>query len=62
MQQSNVIPVVVIDHLEDALPLANALIDGGLNVLEITLRTPVAIEAIKQIKNHYQMSSLARVR
>ncbi|PHS17090.1 MAG: keto-deoxy-phosphogluconate aldolase [Kangiella sp.] len=50
MQQSNVIPVVVIDHLEDALPLANALIDGGLNVLEITLRTPVAIEAIKQIK------------
>jgi len=50
MQQSNVIPVVVIDHLEDAVPLANALINGGLNVLEITLRTPVAIEAIKQIK------------
>ena len=50
MQQSKVIPVVVINNLEDAVPLANALVDGGLNVLEITLRTSVAIEAIKQIK------------
>jgi len=50
MQQSKVIPVVVIDNLEDAVPLANALVDGGLNVLEITLRTPIAIEAIKKIK------------
>lgn len=50
IQQSKVIPVVVIDNLEDAIPLANALIHGGLNVLEITLRTSVAIEAIKQIK------------
>ncbi len=50
MQQSKVIPVVVINHLEDAVPLANALIEGGLNILEVTLRTPIAIDAIKQIK------------
>lgn len=50
MQQSKVIPVVVINHLEDAIPLANALVEGGLNVLEITLRTPIAIDAIKKIK------------
>jgi 2-dehydro-3-deoxyphosphogluconate aldolase/(4S)-4-hydroxy-2-oxoglutarate aldolase len=50
MQHSNVIPVVVIDNLEDAIPLASALVSGGLKVLEITLRTSVAIEAIKQIK------------
>ena len=42
-----VIPVVTIDDLEDALPLAEALVAGGLTALEITLRTPVAIEAIR---------------
>jgi len=41
-----VIPVMVIDKLEDAVPLARALYNGGLKVLEITLRTPVALEAI----------------
>jgi len=50
MQQTRVIPVVVIDRIEDAVPLATALVDGGLNVLEITLRTPVAIEAIIEMK------------
>ena len=50
LQQSRVIPVVVIDNLDDAVPLAQALYNGGLDVLEITLRTPVAIEAIKKIK------------
>lgn len=44
------IPVVVIDQLEDAVPLSKALVDGGLNVLEVTLRTPVALEAISLIK------------
>jgi 2-dehydro-3-deoxyphosphogluconate aldolase/(4S)-4-hydroxy-2-oxoglutarate aldolase len=41
-----VIPVIVIDRLEDAVPLAQALVDGGVRVLEVTLRTPVALEAI----------------
>ena len=44
-----VIPVVVIDRVEDAVPLAQALVDGGLPVIELTLRTPVAIEAIERI-------------
>jgi 2-dehydro-3-deoxyphosphogluconate aldolase / (4S)-4-hydroxy-2-oxoglutarate aldolase len=50
MNTSPVVPVMVINKLEHAVPLANALVQGGLKVLEITLRTPVAIEAIKKIK------------
>ncbi len=50
LQQTQVIPVVVIDRIEDAVPLANALVEGGLNVLEITLRTPAALEAIVEMK------------
>lgn len=41
-----VIPVIVIDRLEDAVPLARALVEGGVKVLEVTLRTPVALAAI----------------
>ena len=44
-----VVPVIVIERLEDAVPLAKALIAGGVKVLEVTLRTPVALEAIKKI-------------
>jgi 2-dehydro-3-deoxyphosphogluconate aldolase / (4S)-4-hydroxy-2-oxoglutarate aldolase len=44
-----VIPVLVIDELADAVPLASALVAGGLPVLEITLRTPVALAAIEAI-------------
>lgn len=42
-----VIPVIVIDRLEDAVPMAEALVAGGLPALEVTLRTPVALDAIK---------------
>ncbi len=42
-----VIPVIVIDRLEDAVPLAHALVEGGVKVLEVTLRTPVALAAIE---------------
>lgn len=42
-----VIPVLVIDDIAHARPLAEALVKGGLPVLEVTLRTPAAIEAIK---------------
>lgn len=42
-----VIPVIVIDRLEDAVPLARALVEGGVKVLEVTLRTPVALQAIE---------------
>ena len=44
-----VIPVLTIDRAADAVPLARALVAGGLKVLEITLRTPAAIEAIEAI-------------
>lgn len=50
MTTSPVMPVMVINHLEHAVPLARALVDGGLKVLEITLRTPVALECIRRIK------------
>lgn len=42
-----VIPVIVIERLEDAVPLARALVEGGVRVLEVTLRTPVALGAIE---------------
>ncbi|ARU27275.1 bifunctional 4-hydroxy-2-oxoglutarate aldolase/2-dehydro-3-deoxy-phosphogluconate aldolase [Cellvibrio sp. PSBB006] len=41
-----VIPVMVVERIEDAVPLAQALYNGGLKVLEITLRTPCALDAI----------------
>lgn len=52
MALSPVIPVLVIKQLEHAVPLAQALYNGGLKVLEITLRTPVALEAISAIRDH----------
>ena len=42
-----VIPVIVVDRLEQAVPLAEALVAGGVKVLEVTLRTPVALAAIE---------------
>jgi len=44
-----VIPVITLDRVEDAVPLAEALVAGGLKVLEVTLRTEAAVEGIKQI-------------
>lgn len=49
MRQGPVIPVMVIKKLEQAVPLARALVAGGIHVLEITLRTPVAMDAIQSI-------------
>ena len=45
----SVIPVIVIHRLEDAVPMAQALVDGGVRVLEITLRTPIALECMAAI-------------
>ncbi len=44
-----VMPVMVIQNLDDAVPLAKALVAGGIKVLEITLRTPIALDAIRLI-------------
>jgi 2-dehydro-3-deoxyphosphogluconate aldolase/(4S)-4-hydroxy-2-oxoglutarate aldolase len=46
-KQAIVIPVLTIERLKDAVPLARALVAGGVRTLEVTLRTPVAIEAAK---------------
>ena len=44
-----VIPVIVIERAEDAVPMARALFEGGVRVLEVTLRTPAALAAITAI-------------
>jgi 2-dehydro-3-deoxyphosphogluconate aldolase/(4S)-4-hydroxy-2-oxoglutarate aldolase len=46
-RQATVIPVLTIERVEDAVPLAKALVTGGVRMLEVTLRTPVAVEAAK---------------
>jgi 2-dehydro-3-deoxyphosphogluconate aldolase / (4S)-4-hydroxy-2-oxoglutarate aldolase len=48
-KEAKVIPVLTIERPEDAVPLAKALVAGGVTTLEVTLRTPVAIEAAKAI-------------
>ncbi|WP_326913667.1 bifunctional 4-hydroxy-2-oxoglutarate aldolase/2-dehydro-3-deoxy-phosphogluconate aldolase [Sphingopyxis chilensis] len=50
MRLAPVIPVIVIDRAEDAVPMAEALVAGGLKVLEVTMRTPAALEAIRAMK------------
>lgn len=50
MRTSPVIPVLVIDDAATAKPLAEALVAGGLKVLEVTLRTPCALDAIREMK------------
>lgn len=47
MRVSPVIPVIVIEDVADAVPMAQALVAGGLRVLEVTLRTPAALEAMR---------------
>lgn len=49
MRELRVVPVIIIDHPERAIPLAEALADGGLPCAEITFRTPGAIEALARI-------------
>jgi len=50
MRTSAVIPVLVIDDASTARPLAEALVAGGLKVLEVTMRTPCALDAIREMK------------
>ncbi|WP_026438885.1 bifunctional 4-hydroxy-2-oxoglutarate aldolase/2-dehydro-3-deoxy-phosphogluconate aldolase [Acidocella facilis] len=54
MKLAPVIPVVIIDDVADAVPLARALVQGGLKAIEITLRTPVALEAIRAVANEVE--------
>ncbi len=50
MLAAPVIPVLVIEDASHARPIAEALVSGGLRVLEVTLRTPAALEAIREMK------------
>lgn len=50
LKSSPVIPVLTIERVEDAAPLAVALKEGGLSVVEVTLRTPAALDAITAMK------------
>lgn len=51
LQQAPVVPVLVVADLDDAIPLAQALVAAGLPVLEITLRTPIALEVIRRMRD-----------
>lgn len=52
-QELGVVPVVVIEDVKDALPLAKALVEGGLPCAEVTFRTEAAAEAIRQMTEAY---------
>lgn len=49
LNQGPIVPVIVIKELAQAVPLAHALLEGGISVLEVTLRTPIALAAIEKI-------------
>ncbi|MEV2192381.1 bifunctional 4-hydroxy-2-oxoglutarate aldolase/2-dehydro-3-deoxy-phosphogluconate aldolase [Streptomyces phaeochromogenes] len=49
LELAPVVPVVVVDDVSDAVPLARVLVAGGLPAIEVTLRTPVALDAIRAI-------------
>ncbi len=59
LAKSPVIPVLTIHKLEYAIPLAKAIIEGGISVLEITLRTPMALGAIQVIKKEFPSAVIA---
>ncbi|WP_188070321.1 bifunctional 4-hydroxy-2-oxoglutarate aldolase/2-dehydro-3-deoxy-phosphogluconate aldolase [Sphingobium jiangsuense] len=47
MELAPVVPVLVVERVEDALPIARALVAGGLRALEVTLRTPAALDVMR---------------
>ncbi|WP_231214980.1 bifunctional 4-hydroxy-2-oxoglutarate aldolase/2-dehydro-3-deoxy-phosphogluconate aldolase [Helicobacter pylori] len=49
LQISPIIPVVVIEDIKDAVPLAQSLVEGGIHIIEVTLRSSCALEAIELI-------------
>jgi 2-dehydro-3-deoxyphosphogluconate aldolase/(4S)-4-hydroxy-2-oxoglutarate aldolase len=49
LRATRIVPVIVIKDVAHAVPLARALVEGGLNILEVTLRTPAALDAIRAI-------------
>lgn len=52
LKNSGVVPVVVLDNAKDAIPTANAMLAGGIDVMEITFRTACAADAIKAVADN----------
>ena len=50
VETCGIVAVLVVDRVDDAVPLAKALLAGGVDVMELTLRTPAAIDALKAIR------------
>lgn len=48
--QTGVVAVLIVERAEDAVPLARALFEGGVDIMELTLRTPVALDALRAIR------------
>ncbi|GAA8948951.1 ketohydroxyglutarate aldolase [Helicobacter pylori] len=49
LQISPIVPVVVIENIKDAVPLAQSLVEGGIHIIEVTLRSSCALEAIELV-------------
>ena len=49
IERSGIVPVAVIDAVEKAVPLADAMLDGGVDVIEVTFRTAAAADAIRAV-------------
>jgi 2-dehydro-3-deoxyphosphogluconate aldolase / (4S)-4-hydroxy-2-oxoglutarate aldolase len=59
LTSSPVVPVVVIDNVEHAVPLAQALLEGGVGVIEITLRSDAALKSIERIAHEVPAMNIA---
>ena len=55
LQKHAVLPAVIIDDAEQAEPLAEAMLEGGLPIAEVTLRTPAALSSLKRMAGHEKM-------
>ncbi len=51
IERAGILAVLIVDRVEDAVPLAKALLDGGIDAIELTLRTGAALGAMKEIRN-----------
>ncbi|MCO6184959.1 2-dehydro-3-deoxy-phosphogluconate aldolase [Rhizobium sp. L1K21] len=49
-----VVPVLIVDDAKDAVPLARALVKGGLKAIEVTMRTPAALDAVRAVANEVE--------
>ncbi len=50
IERAGILAVLIVDRVEDAIPLAKALLDGGIDAIELTLRTDAALGALKEIR------------